>query len=311
MGLIYTDIPELEGSDTEIVLSNMAQLEAQFSRIVEKRLAHIGELSDSVINDGEDSDIIKSILLSTRSDGESCDGQVIAQNKENADIIYSQVSLCERLILYRQISERYIAQNKESLWQKYSSSKGRAKNNACGKIAYVKNPNNDRAYLKLSSVIKSPKAVYCESADEACIAACDGECEFCILPVEASSSKLAVFYENIIKYGLVKLCEHRISTSDGETTYALLHKENILPTKEKISRAKATYIELLLDSDEIALSDLLLSGEFCRMSVKRIDTLNKRTCITFKADRADFDTFMTYLSLDCPGIVILGIYKQI
>lgn len=311
MGLFYTEIPELEGSNTEIALLNLSELEGRVARIVEKRLAHIGELSDSVINDGEDFDIIKSILLSTHSDGEADRNQVIDQNKENADFIYSQVSLCERLILYRQISEKYIAQNKENLWQKYASSKEYAKEESREKIAYVKNPHNDRAYLQLSSVLKSPKAVYCENAEEACISVHGGECEFCILPIEVNSVKLVGFYENIIKYGLVKLCEHRISTPDGEMVYALLHGQSIIPSRGKNLKGRATYVELLLDPDEISLSDLLPAGKFCRMSVKRTDTLNKHISITFMADRADFDTFMTYLAIDCPTMIILGIYKQI
>ena len=59
MGLIFTDIPELEGSRTEIVLANLSELEEKFEALVEQRLSHLCELSDAVIRDGEDFDIIK------------------------------------------------------------------------------------------------------------------------------------------------------------------------------------------------------------------------------------------------------------
>ena len=69
MALIYSDIPELEGTNTEIVLSNLVSLEEDLERTVEKRLAHLSELSRSIINDGGDEDVIESIILSIKSDG--------------------------------------------------------------------------------------------------------------------------------------------------------------------------------------------------------------------------------------------------
>ena len=66
MGLIYSDIPELYGSDTEICLSNLKRVEIELTEILEKRLAHLTELSDAIISDGEDLDVIKSILLSIK-----------------------------------------------------------------------------------------------------------------------------------------------------------------------------------------------------------------------------------------------------
>ena len=63
MGLIYSNIPELEGSNTEIALSNLSELERDVEIIIEKRLAHLSELSDAILRDGDDPDVIKSILL--------------------------------------------------------------------------------------------------------------------------------------------------------------------------------------------------------------------------------------------------------
>ena len=63
MGLIYSNIPELEGSNTEIVLSNLSGLESDIETIIEKRLAHLSELAGAILRDGDDPDIIKSILI--------------------------------------------------------------------------------------------------------------------------------------------------------------------------------------------------------------------------------------------------------
>ena len=63
MGLIYSDIPELEGSNTEIALSNLSALEVSFEELIEKRLAHLSELADAILMDGGDPDVVKSIFL--------------------------------------------------------------------------------------------------------------------------------------------------------------------------------------------------------------------------------------------------------
>ena len=59
MGLIYSDIPELIGSDTEISLRNLSELEDRLNRIVEERIAHIDELARAIVKEGEDADIVK------------------------------------------------------------------------------------------------------------------------------------------------------------------------------------------------------------------------------------------------------------
>ena len=67
MGLIFSDIPELEGSNTEISLANLSCLERHLEAVIEERLAHLFELSHEIVSDGEDEDIIKSIILSIKS----------------------------------------------------------------------------------------------------------------------------------------------------------------------------------------------------------------------------------------------------
>ena len=101
MGLIFTDIPELYDSKTEIVLSNLSDLERSFEIFVEKRLGHLSELSKAVILDGEDFDIIKSIFLSIRSGGGADSENIIEENRRDADFIYANVIYAKHHINYR------------------------------------------------------------------------------------------------------------------------------------------------------------------------------------------------------------------
>ena len=93
MGLIYSNIPELEGTETEISLANLAELEAELERLLEKRIAHLDELARAIARDGGDVDLIKSIILSIRSDGESDSESVAAQNRDEMQEYFSSISL--------------------------------------------------------------------------------------------------------------------------------------------------------------------------------------------------------------------------
>ncbi|MBE6547504.1 MAG: hypothetical protein E7667_01305 [Ruminococcaceae bacterium] len=308
MGLIFTDIPELEGSKSEIVLSNLGELENKFAFMIEKRLFHLSELADAIVCDGEDFDIIKSILLSIQSDGIADCDDIIDENRREADLVYSGMSLSERLIVYSHLSKKISADCKNAIYTGRSVIESSVVQDFADTIAYVKNSYNDEAYLKLSSAIKSPRAVYYDSAEDACRAVYDHECEYCILAVEASGVKLSSFYGQIIKYGFLKIAEHQIKTRDGYTSYSLLCNGNI--KRDKISRGK--FAEIIIDVKDVSsLSDIMTAFKFCLIDVKRIDTINGSICLTLKIDKADLETFVTYCAIECPHIHWLGIYKQI
>lgn len=93
MGLIYSDIPELEGSNTEIALANLSSLELSLEELIEKRMAHLSELSDAILQDGGDPDVIKSIFLSIKSEGNADSGNIIDENKQEADFIFRSCRL--------------------------------------------------------------------------------------------------------------------------------------------------------------------------------------------------------------------------
>ena len=168
MGLIYSNIPELEGSNTEIVLSNLSELECDIERIIEKRLAHLSELADAILRDGDDPDIVKSILLSIKSEGKADSGNVIESNRAAADAVFSRMSLVERLTLFKEVLGsggiskksimRYISPDEEIT----------VSEDATDRIAYLKNSYNDIAYMQFSALLSSPRAAYFTSVADVC-----------------------------------------------------------------------------------------------------------------------------------------------
>ena len=85
-----------------------------------------------------------------------------------------------------------------------------------GRVAYVKNRRNDDAYLAFAKSIKGARAEYVSSFQDACEAAADGGCEYCIIPIENDADgKLYSFYRLLDRYGL-KIHEiTRASSEDG------------------------------------------------------------------------------------------------
>lgn len=325
MGLIYFDIPELIGSDTEISLRNLSELEDRLNKIVEERLAHIDELAHAIVKDGDDADIVKSIILSLKPEDYSDSDGICEANKKSVHSIYSSLSLCERLLMCKSICSCYLSGEKIN-YEMFldDDSECAVSKTASERIAYLKNSYNDTAYLHLSSLLPSPRAAYFDSISAVCESVYNNTCEYCILPLETSGDgKLSGFYDHILKYGF-KICAvydlHNQETKKY-TRYGLISKSGN-PNKTLIKhKSRIKYLEFVFDSDGYpSLSDILLAAEQCSMKLRRIDTLSpasSRTqktpliCPIFRVESADINTFLTFLSIDCPGFRSLGIYTQI
>lgn len=323
MGLIYSNIPELEGSNTEIALSNLSELERDVEIIIEKRLAHLSELSDAILRDGDDPDVIKSILLSIKSDGSADSGNVITENKAAADAVFSRLSLVERLTLFKEILGlggtskknivRYFLPREDSL----------VSEDAAERIAYLKNSYNDVAYMQFSSLLSSPRAAYFSNVTDVCESVYNGSCEYCILPVEtASDGKLISFYEMILKYSFNIAAVYDLRGDEGYTRYALLSKSAVSYSPSLRSKARNRYFEFIItETDTVSLEELLCAASFCSLKLCRIDTLSTHSsaskgagaflCPVFRADGADLYTFLMFLAIDCPDYIPVGLYMQI
>lgn len=323
MGLINSDIPELEGTNTETALANLDELERELKHLLERRLSHITELSNAIISDGGDEDVIKSIILSVRYDEESDIDGVAQENVDEIKNLYLGLSLSERLVIFRQVFSRLYSSKKPYYKQCFESSLLHSKD-CDGRIAYLKNSYNDVVYLEFSDAIAFPRSYYANNVSEVCECVVDGRCEFCILPIETSNEgKLLSFYRTIIKNGLKINCVYDLEGKvNGETTrYALLGID-VLPSLQILkTRSKEKYFDLLIeDKDSVSVSEITMAADICSLELQRIDTMvcedthgvmKKRFCLSFKINRGDLNTFLSYLAVDCPDYIPLGIYTRI
>lgn len=322
MGLIFSDIPELEGSNTEIALSNLAELEESLETVIERRLAHLSELASAIMSDGEDTDVIKSIFLSIRSEGNADSGNIIDENRHTADAIFSKISLVERLTIFKEAFS-HLNTDKKNTYQYFNRNTSiSVSEEASERIAYLKNSYNDIAYMQFSSLLSSPRAAYFGSIADVCESVYNGSCEYCILPVETSDDgKLLSFYELIIKYGFKISAVYDLHSDDGYTRYALLGKKFAFNNTGLRSKARNRYFEFAVSAnDNIPMDNLLCAASFCSMKLRRIDTLkisaeknseNSFICPIFRVDGSDLHTFLAFLAIDCSDFVPIGLYMQI
>ena len=323
MGLIYSNIPELIGSNTEVTLRNLSELEERLNLIIEERLAHIDELSSAIIDDGEEIDVIKSIILSLKPDTFCDSDKIIDKNAKDINSIYAALSLRERLLICESISNAYIGGKKINYEMFLESDKHTPQDSSKDRIAYLKNSYNDAAYLQFANLLSSPCATYYDSIGNVCESVYNNTCQYCILPLETSTDgKLSSFYDLILKYGFTICAVYDLHLSDSSkyTRYGLISKGNDANVPTLKTKSKIKYLEFVFEHDFYpSITDVLSASEFCSMKLRRIETLNilpnkNKTpliCPVFRVDTADINTFLTFMAIDCPSFKILGIYTQI
>ncbi len=318
MGLIYSNIPELEGSNTEVALSNLSELEENVEVLLEKRIAHISELASAIIEDGGEPDIVKSIILSIKSDGNVDSGNIINANHDEANFIFSKLSQVERLIVFKEIFSS-IAIDKRSLnkWFDFDTD-FKSTEEASDRIAYLQNSYTDSAFMQFSSLLSYPRAAYFESITDVCESVFNDGCEYCILPIETSNDgKLFSFYEMILKYSFKINAVYDLHSNDKNeyTRYALLSKRLNFRKMLKL-KSKTRFFEFVFsDTENLPIDDLLTAAKFFSCKLQRIDTLTQNTskliCPVFKTDGLDLQTFLAFLKIDCSDFIPVGLYTQV
>lgn len=333
MPLLNSDIPELSGFDTAICLSNLDLLGQRQDRVSESVLAVLSELADAILQDaGGDPDTVDSILLSLQSLPESDPGDdghmPITVARINRDFIRRMTArsgLYTRLLLYRLLEERLPASEAEASPSPLPAT-------VRGRVAYMSGALADKAYLRLTALLKAPRAAATVSFVDACEEVHSGLCEYCILPLENThSGRLNAFTRLILRYRLqvVAVCDLENGAAEGQTTrFALLHAadENRFPAPLSHSPAgEPLYLDLIHITESPALTDLLIAAEFCEMTVCRVDTLPAFDELGFPDDEGsaravacvlntaggDLATFRRFLSLESREDILTGFYGTV
>lgn len=328
MDFLHTDIPELRGYDSGIVLGNLSRVQAHALRIGEQTLAGLWALADAVLHDsGGDPDMTDSILLSLQNGGED-DGSempehLLPEDRGLLEKLGRQSGVYMRLILYRFLHEKQGA-GSDALLRPLPHTAGDLKN----RISYMKSAPADKAYLRVSAVLPDCRFSQAHSFIDACEEVYGGFCRFCLFPLEVSGEgRLTAFSRLIVKYRLVvaAACDVLTQTPAGSrlTRFGLLCRggdDETLPGG--LEGIGVRYIELLhAVSSAASLTDLLNAAGFCGLRPIRVDTLPLEDaaaedepsvppiCLVLEADHdADLAVFLRFLRLEASEDVFLGAY---
>ena len=232
MPYLNTDIPELKGFDTGLCLSNLELLEIRRDRVSESMLAVLSELCNAILQDAEgDPDTVDSILLSLQGspDGEESVSlpHVAAVNREWLTLTNTHAGLYARLFLYAMMEEKMPAPTGDSLPSPLPAM-------ARGRIAYMPAAFADKAYLRLSALVESPRAAATASFVDACEEVRSGLCEYCILPLENThSGRLTAFTRLILRYDLQVVAVCDLENGAAEVCGGRLCRVDTLPRFEE------------------------------------------------------------------------------
>lgn len=344
MSYLNTDVPELGGYATGLVLANVELLEGRMEHLMEGVLAEIHELSEAILLDAEgDADTVLSILLSLRGQhGDSGTAPVVTKSRrilpENTAAVAGMtrhLGLYERLLLYRLLLQRI----PRLIYPRQPRSDAELPSTAKGRLAYMVNAFADKAYMIFSEHVPHCRAAGFHSYVDACEEVWSGLCEYCILPMENTyDGKLVSFSRLMLKYRLqiVAVCDIKDTTGVHETTtrFALLRSAGEdwepLPSPMILPRTPAAYLEFLHTTATPSFGEITAAAELCGLSLDRVDTLPSQELYTlwtnsgwhdatdrtpapllssvWRVKEADIDTFLCYLNLEASEDPVLGIY---
>ncbi len=187
---------------------------------------------------------------------------------------------------------------------------------AHGKIAFVRNRYNERAYERFSDSVVGAKPLHSSGFSEACDEVYNGNASYAILPIENSTSgRLFSFYAIMDRYEL-KICAiTEIESDDGSENvrYALVGRS----APRAFGKSAVCALECSLTREDGShLADLLQTASELGATARKIDFLPLeydysfyRVFCTFQLSVTDAAAFGLYLLLSYPNYNPIGFYK--
>ena len=264
MATLHSYAPE------DIVLSNLQELSTRASAHSEQVLAHLHELAREI---AQGADVTPEFLaaleehrLIPETTGVSCLSQnsTAVEAKHGLEHVWKSVFLCKEL-------RRILGERAPLSPDLFFTESEDLSETAVNRIVYQKNSYTDKAYLRFAELLTMPRAAYAKSFDAACESVYQRECEYCILPLEASDAgQLTGFWRLISQYGLkiAAVCDLPTSNQNQITRFALLRTTPITlaPTLDCERRFACS----LSNAPAQSATNLLYAAECCGLTLIQI-----------------------------------------
>lgn len=297
-------------SRIEIVKENIDRLRQDRAHLSEKELAHINELAEILCDEAGEDEIFffddafisryKALTERYTVSGVADFNLERVNSGENLQRYKEKAFLCTRIcdvLGIRGIKD--VGTFFEGLSEERVNS-----------VSCVKSPLADEAYLKISSVLDDARVVYADDLAEACENVYYGRSTYCILPfANTLDGRLTTIRALAIKYGLKtsQLC--RVKNNDGEfTSFALMKKELMLPVDDS-----DLYFEIRINGLN-AVNELVSVAMVYGFEISEISYFSGEGgfCdMTFKVNDESICGFLSYLYLEFPDFIPVGLFKEI
>ena len=184
------------------------------------------------------------------------------------------------------------------------------------KIAYMRNPYSDTAYMEFDRALGRASVTYPDSFSAVCEEVYHGRAGYCILPYESSEDgTLYGFLKLIDKYELAPVMTVGVSTdTDSDiqktTSFVLLAKnvKRVYPELKAKGIKSEEYLKISVDAQNAnGALDVMNAARYCGLSYVKTESIPVMWdsgryifSLTFKVDNADILPFLLWLKLSMP-----------
>lgn len=308
---------------TKVIGENLSLLDEETSSAAERRVAQLSDLAtlisqrpemllDSENRCGNFSELFERGILPAEAADEA---------KPYLEAYYSSQLLSDKLAVCKFLAERLGWKSDFRLASLLGDSGGFRPLEKDPKIAYLKNPFADSAFLIFSKLLGSPSVSYHSDFESVCEEVYYGRADMCILPLESSrDAKLIGFCRMIDRFELKIVLACDVTSPDGSVTtrYALLRRSLTFP-EVLPPESDARLLELsFVPTEGITLADVLSAAAGFGLGLYKVDAIPlsysdsefSYDVILHCPDRA-VEPFALFMALAAPQYETLGVYAHI
>ncbi|MBQ7346974.1 MAG: hypothetical protein IJW55_03380 [Clostridia bacterium] len=306
-------------SPEEVITANLRETAVRQSIVFEQEMAHLRELATEIAAGTGNGDMHELIASLPDHRPPRFAASPLQQNAEMLGHLQSVHAVWKSVLLCKEIG-RQLSNGKVLTPELFFSDQEEIADEARNRIVYQRNGYADSAYLRFAESIPLPRAVYANSFPAVCEEVYNGNCEFCILPLENSAEgPLTGFTRLIDRYELKIAMTCDIPTTDGSrvTRFALLRRNLVPPVSFD---DKELFFEFTAPlSEEPSTAELLAAAQCCGLQPCRLDSRTQQTDsgalptvhFTFCTAGGDFAAFLLYLAMEAPHYEPVGIYLHL
>lgn len=283
------------------VLGAASEIKTKRAALCEKTLSYISEIAEVLIDEAGDDEIffrddafIRRYHAVTAFKNESSAAQY---NKADVNAVEKQLSEAEKVLLCLRLTDILGISGIDgsgTFFDDPPKTSGET-------VSCVKSRLTDDAYIAFSSEMKSPRVSYESDLNEVCQSVLYGKTAYGIIPASNSGTLFA-------KYGLKTARRITLDGQDGVKTAFLLVKKDVDIPKS----TENTLFEFMIEDIE-SINGIMTALEICNIDPARISySANEKTLnATVRINEDGFCGFLTYLSLNYPDFITVGIYKEL